>query len=162
MNKILRIALLVLGLVMAATAFARGDVRDNRAWVKPEKGEKFSINGYVMGKVELYGYLGQLRDDEHITGVVLRKGASETQTKVIVSSARTLQIEAFEDDGGDLKKLDTSAPAAPATPATPGTPETPATPATPMTPATPATPAAPATPATPATPPTPPTPPEGH
>jgi len=162
MNKILRIAVLAFGLVMAAAAFARGDVRDNRAWVKPEKGEKFSINGYTMGKVELYGYLGQLRDDEHITGVVLRKGASETQTKAIVSSARTLQIEAFEDDGGDLKKLDTSAPAVPATPATPAPPATPAAPETPATPATPTTPATPATPATPTTPATPPTPPEGH
>jgi hypothetical protein len=140
MNRIVRIAVLAFGLVVAAAAFARSDIRDNRAWVKPEKGEKFSINGYVMGKVELYGYLGQLRDDEHITGVVLRKGASETQMKAIVSSARTLQIEAFEDDGGDLRKLDTSAPAAPATPATPATPAASATPATPAAPATPATP----------------------
>ena len=119
MNKIVRIAILGLGLGTAAAAFAAGDIRDNRAWVKPVKGEKFSINGYTMGKVELYGYLGQLRDDEHITGVVLRSGADEAQTKAIVSSARTLEIEAFQEDGGDLKKLDTSAPATPATPATP-------------------------------------------
>ena len=117
MNKIVRIAFLVLGLVTAAAAFARGDVRDDRAWVKPEKGEKFSINGYTMGKVELYGYLGQLRDDEHIKGVVLRKGASDTQKQAIVSSAKTLEIEAFEDDGGDLKPL--QSPAAPAPAATP-------------------------------------------
>ena len=105
MNKILRIAVLAFGLVMAAAAFARGDVRDNRAWVKPEKGEKFSINGYTMGKVELYGYLGQLRDDEHITGVVLKRGGDDDQRKVITSSCKTLQIEAFEEDGGDLKAL---------------------------------------------------------
>jgi hypothetical protein len=113
MKQILRVAVLAFGLVMAAAAFARGDVRDNRAWVKPEKGEKFSINGYVMGKVELYGYLGQLRDDEHITGVVLRSGADDAQKQAIVSSAKTLQIEAFEADGSDLKPL-TSPNAAPA------------------------------------------------
>ena len=105
MIKFVRIATLALGLVTAAAAFARGDVRDNRAWVKPEKGEKFSINGYTMGKVELYGYLGQLRDDEHITGVVLRRGADDAQKKAISSSAKTLEIEAFEEDGGDLKPL---------------------------------------------------------
>ena len=105
MNRFLRIAMLSLGLVFAATAFARGDVRDGKAFVKPEKGEKFSINGYTMGKVELYGYLGQLRDDEHITGVVLKKGGSDDQRKVITSSAKTLQIEAFEEEGGDLKAL---------------------------------------------------------
>jgi len=113
MNKFVRIAVLALGVVMAATAFARGDIRDNRAWVKPEKGEKFAINGYIMGKVELYGYLGQLRDDEHITGVVLRSGADDAQKQAIVSSAKTLQIEAFEADGSDLKPL-TSPNAAPA------------------------------------------------
>lgn len=105
MNKIVRIAILAIGLLTAAAAFARGDIRDNRAWVKPEKGEKFSINGYTMGKVELYGYLGQLRDDEHITGVVLRNGADDAQKKAIASSAKTLEIEAFEEDGGDLKPL---------------------------------------------------------
>jgi hypothetical protein len=73
--------------------------------VKPEKGEKFSINGYTMGKVELYGYLGQLRDDEHITGVVLRRGADDEQRKAITSSAKTLEIQAFEEDGMDLKPI---------------------------------------------------------
>ena len=139
MNKFVRIAVLALGLVMAATAFARGDIRDDRAWVKPEKGDRFSINGYTMGKVELYGYLGQLRDDEHIKGVVLRHGASDAQKQAIVSSAKTLQIEAFEEDGGDLKPLAAPGGAAPA-----ATPPAPATPAPATTPA-PTTPPAPAT-----------------
>ncbi len=123
MNRFMRFAVLALGLVFAAAAFARGDIRDDRAWVKPEKGEKFSINGYVMGKVELYGYLGQLRDDEHIKGVVLRSGGSDAQKQAIVSSAKTLQIEAFEADGSDLKPLTSPTPApapAPTTPAPTG------------------------------------------
>ncbi len=123
MNRFMRFAVLALGLVVAAAAFARGDIRDDRAWVKPEKGEKFSINGYVMGKVELYGYLGQLRDDEHIKGVVLRSGGTDTQKQAIVSSAKTLQIEAFEADGSDLKPLTSPTPApapAPTTPAPTG------------------------------------------
>jgi hypothetical protein len=115
MISILRFAVLALGLVFAAAAFARGVIRDDRAWVKPEKGDRFSINGYTMGKVELYGYIGQLRDDEHITGVVLRSGANDAQKKAIVSTAKTLEIEAFEGDGGDLKPL-----TAPATPPAPG------------------------------------------
>jgi hypothetical protein len=128
MKTILRIAILAFGLVVAATAFARGDIRDDRAWVKPEKGDRFSINGYTMGKVELYGYLGQLRDDEHIKGVVLRHGASDAQKQAIVSSAKTLQIEAFEDDGG-LKPLtapDAVAPTPPAPTPPPASATTPA------------------------------------
>ena len=120
MIKMLRIALLALGLLTMGAAFARGDVRDGKAYVKPEKGEKYSINGYTMGKVELYGYLGQLRDDEHIKGVVLRHGGSDTQKQAIVSSAKTLQIEALEEDGSDLKPLQGTAPApAPAPTPTP-------------------------------------------
>ena len=105
MINTIRIAMLALGFASAAVAFAAGDVRDGKAYVKPVKDEKFSINGYTMGKVELYGYLGQLRDDEHITGVVLRRGADDAQRKAISSSAKTLQIEAFEEDGTDLKPL---------------------------------------------------------
>jgi len=105
MIKTMRIVMLALGFLAMGAAFARGDVRDGKAYVKPEKGDKYSINGYTMGKVELYGYLGQLRDDEHITGVVLKRGATDDQRKVITSSARTLEIEAFEEDGGDLKAL---------------------------------------------------------
>ena len=114
MIKTMRIVILALGLLTAAAAFARGDVRDGKAYVKPEKNDRFSINGYTMGKVELYGYIGQLRDDEHITGVVLRSGANDAQKKAIASTAKTLEIQAFEDDGGDLKPL--SAPAAPPAP----------------------------------------------
>ena len=118
MIKIVRVALLALGFLTAAAAFARGDVRDDRAWVKPEKADKFSINGYTMGKVELYGYLGQLRDDEHIKGIVLRHGGTDAQRQVITSTAKTLQIEAFEEDGRDLKPLVAApAPAAAPTPA---------------------------------------------
>ena len=105
MIKTMRIVMLALGLLTAAAAFARGDVRDGKAYVKPEKNDRFSINGYTMGKVELYGYLGQLRDDEHITGVVLRGGGTDAQRQVITSSCKTLEIEAFEEDGGDLKAL---------------------------------------------------------
>ncbi|HEY6986303.1 MAG TPA: hypothetical protein VH375_09475 [Rhodanobacteraceae bacterium] len=105
MIKAIGIVTLALGLATAVTAYAVGDVRDGKAYVKPLKDDKFSINGYTMGKVELYGYLGQLRDDEHITGVVLRRGADDAQRKAISSSAKTLQIEAFEEDGTSLKPL---------------------------------------------------------
>lgn len=106
-SKTVRILAAVFGLAIATTAFARGDVHDGKAYVRPEKGDKYSINGYRMGKVELYGYLGELRDSEHITGVVLRSGGTDDQRKVIESSAKTLQIQAFEQDGFDLKELPT-------------------------------------------------------
>ena len=52
--------------------------------------------------------------DEHITGVVIRRGADDAQKQAIVSSAKTLQIEAFEEDGRDLKPLGEAPAPAPA------------------------------------------------
>jgi hypothetical protein len=116
MKNVLGGAALVLGLVVAGGAFARSDVRDGNAMVTPTKGDKYSIDGSTMGKAELYGYMGDLRDREHLTGIVLKRGATDDQRHVIGSIARTLQLKAFEQDGGDLKPNDLPAVAAPPPP----------------------------------------------
>ena len=117
MNKLMRTLALSLGLVVAAGAYARSDVRDGNAMVAPVKQDKYSIDGTTMGKAELYGYIGDLRDREHLTGIVLKRGGNDDQRHVIGSIARTLQLKAFEQDGGDLKPIDL--PAAAPTPAPP-------------------------------------------
>ncbi|GAA0704413.1 hypothetical protein [Dokdonella soli] len=117
MKTLMRGALLALGLVVATGAFARSDVRDGNAMVTPVKGDKYSIDGVTMGKAELYGYIGDLRDREHLTGLVLKRGGDDEQRHVIGSIARTLQLKAFEQDGGDLKPIDL--PAAQPTPPPP-------------------------------------------
>jgi hypothetical protein len=118
------------GLAVVTGAFARSDVRDGNAMVAPVKSDKYSIDGVTMGKAELYGYIGDLRDREHLTGIVLKRGGNDDQRHVIGSIARTLQLKAFEQDGGDLKPIDLPA-AAPTPPPPPidnnsGTPATPA------------------------------------
>jgi|GEM_PF-940943 hypothetical protein len=99
-------AALAFGLLMMGAAVARSDVRDGNAIVRPEKNDKFSIDGATMGKAELYGYIGDLRDREHLTGLALKRGGTDEQRHVIGSIARTLQLKAFEQDGGDLKPID--------------------------------------------------------
>lgn len=69
-----------------------------------------------MGKAELYGYMGDLRDREHITGIVLKRGGNDDQRRVIGSIARTLELKAFEQDGRDLKPIDLPAVAPPPPP----------------------------------------------
>lgn len=112
----LRIAALMLSFAVMSVAFARSDVHDGNAIVKPVKGDKFSIDGAVMGKAELYGYMGDLRDREQFSGIVLKRGGTDEQRQVIGSIARTLGLKAFEDDGG-LKPIDL--PQAAPTPAAP-------------------------------------------
>jgi hypothetical protein len=111
MKILARSMMLSLGLLAASSAFARSDVRDGNAMVQPVKNAKFSIDGSTMGKAELFGYISDLKDREHLTGVVLKRGGDEEQRKIIGSIARTLQLKAFEQDGGDLKPIDLPATA---------------------------------------------------
>lgn len=106
MKNKLRIALLGLGLAATAGAFARSDVRDGNAFVTPAKNERYAIDGVVMGKAELFGYISDLKDEEHLTGIVLKRGGGDAQRKVIGSIAKTLELKAFEQDGRELKPID--------------------------------------------------------
>ncbi|MEP7044917.1 MAG: hypothetical protein ABI843_17775 [Dokdonella sp.] len=117
MKKLASGVILSLGLLAATSAFARSDVRDGNAMVQPVKNTKFSIDGSTLGKAELFGYISDLKDREHLTGVVLKRGGDDEQRKIIGSIARTLQLKAFEQDGGDLKPIDL--PAAAPTPPPP-------------------------------------------
>jgi hypothetical protein len=116
MKNLMRGTALAIGVLAMSAASARSDVRDGNAMVTPVKGDRYSIDGSTMGKAELYGYMGDLRDREHLTGIVIKRGASEDQRHVIGSIARTLQLKAFEQDGGDLKPIDLPAVAAPPPP----------------------------------------------
>jgi hypothetical protein len=101
----MRASVLALGLAVFGGAFARSDVRDGNAMVTPVKGDKYGIDGNILGKAELYGYIADLRDSAHITGVVLKRGGNDAQRKVIGSIAKTLELKSFEQDGGDLKEI---------------------------------------------------------
>lgn len=117
MNNLIRGTVFALGLATMTGAFARSDVRDGNAMVTPAKGEKYSIDSATMGKAELFGYISDLKDREHLTGVVLKRGGDDAQRKVIGSIARTLELKAFEQDG-ELKPIDLP-PAAPTPPPPP-------------------------------------------
>ncbi|MEO7431612.1 MAG: hypothetical protein ABIR62_06235 [Dokdonella sp.] len=115
-NKMMRSVILAVGFAATSLAVARSDVRDGNAMVGPVKADKYSIDGSTMGKAELYGYMGDLRDREHITGIVLKRGGNDDQRRVIGSIARTLELKAFEQDGRDLKPIDLPAVAPPPPP----------------------------------------------
>jgi hypothetical protein len=112
----LRNLVFVAGVAVLGTAFARSDVRDGNAMVVPVKGDKYSIDGSTMGKAELFGYISDLKDREKLTGLVLKHGGDDEQRKSVASIAKTLELKAFEQDGGDLKPIDAPAGAAPPPP----------------------------------------------
>lgn len=99
------IAAVALSLGMGGAAQARSDIKDGNAIVKPAKEDRYSIDGYTFGKAELYGYLGDLRDTNHITGIVLKKGGDDEQRRIIGVIAKTLGLKSFEQDGRELKEI---------------------------------------------------------
>lgn len=106
MKNLVRGMVLALGLAVMGGASAASDVRDGNAIVTPTKTDKYSIGGATMGKAELFGYISDLKDTEHLTGVVLKRGGTDEQRKAIGSIAKTLQLKAFEQDGRELKPID--------------------------------------------------------
>lgn len=110
------IAALALGLTMAGAAQARSDIKDGNAMVKPAKNQHYSIDGSTFDKASLYGYLGELRDTDHITGIVLKKGGDDEQRRIIGVIAKTLGLKSFEQDGRELKEIPQPQTAQPATP----------------------------------------------
>jgi hypothetical protein len=106
MKSFMRGIVLALGLAVMGGAVAASDVRDGNAIVVPAKNDKFSIGGATMGKAELFGYISDLKDTDHVTGIVLKRGGSDEQRKAVGSIAKTLQLKAFEQDGGELKPID--------------------------------------------------------
>lgn len=129
MNKMMA-WLAALALVLAGgLAQARSDIRDGNALIKPEKNARYSIDGFTMGKAELYGYIGDLRDSQHITGIVLKKGGDDEQRHIIATIAKALGLKSFEQDGRELKELpqpDLPATPPPVEPATDGATAAPA------------------------------------
>lgn len=102
--------LLFLGFFLAGPASA-ASIRDGRAVVTPVKENKYTIDNFTFGKMELFGYLSDLKETKKITGIVLKNGrgkdskATDEQRKSIASIGNTLQLETFTQDGSDLVPL---------------------------------------------------------
>lgn len=105
MRKSIIAVIATLGLVVSA--HARDAIDNGNLLVKPSKNDTFAMEGYVMGKAELFGYIGDLKDRNKITGIVLRdaKRATPEQKHVLVVTAQAQHIDAFEESDGQLIPL---------------------------------------------------------
>ncbi len=92
--------------LMFALPVLAKDVRDGELSLEPVRDDRFSVNGFTMGKAELYGYLSELKSSEGLQKIVLKrsKKASDAQRSAIGSIARALELEAVDAEGVDLRK----------------------------------------------------------
>ncbi len=94
-------------LFVFATAFASGAIDDGHLLVKPAKNNTFATGEFIMGKAELFGYIGDLKDRKKITGIVLRDAdrATPEQKHLLVVTAQAQKIDALVDEHGKLVPL---------------------------------------------------------
>jgi hypothetical protein len=100
-------------------AQARDAFDGDRVVIKPYKNDTFETGEYRFGKMELFGYIGDLKDSKHIKGMLLRDGgkATDEQKHIIVTIAQAQQVDALiELDGKEQPLVDPKAAAAPAAP----------------------------------------------
>ena len=106
-----------LALCVAGTAGAR-EIQDGKLLVKAVKDNKYQVEAAVLGKAELFGYVGDYVADKKITGILLRDGAkaSVEQKHVIAITAQAQHIDAFVEVDGKESPLVDPTPAAAAAP----------------------------------------------
>lgn len=116
------VAAVAASLFVSAAAFAGDAIDDGRLLIKPAKNNTFATGEFIMGKAELFGYIGDLKDGKKITGLVLRDAdrATPEQKHLLVVTAQAQKIDALVDEHGKLEPLtDPMAPPAAAAPAAP-------------------------------------------
>ncbi|MBS0556805.1 MAG: hypothetical protein JSR27_05255 [Proteobacteria bacterium] len=113
------VAAVAASLFVSAAALASDAIDNGNLLVKPGKNNTFATGGYIMGKAELFGYVGDLKDSKKITGIVLRDPdrATPEQKHLLVITAQAQHIDALEDAGGKLEPLVDPTVPAPAAPA---------------------------------------------
>lgn len=116
------VAAVAASLFVSAAAFASDAIDNGHLLIKPAKNNTFATGEFIMGKAELFGYVGDLKDSKKITGIVLRDAdrATSEQKHLLVVTAQAQKIDALVDTDGKLEPLaDPMAPAAAAAPAAP-------------------------------------------
>src|ERR1700761_6818328 len=118
MNKRISAVLAAASFVIAASAFARDPISDNKLQVKPAKNDHFEAAEYTLGKAELYGYVSDLKESKKITGIVLSRGdkATDMQKHLIAITAKAQQLDAFIDLDGKMQPLVDPTPSPDTTP----------------------------------------------
>lgn len=126
------ISVFLLGTLMLAGSAIAADFKDGRALIVPIKNDRFAIEGFEMGKAQLFGYVADVKETQGITGLVLRRAnrATDEQRNAIASIAKALQLEAFAEERRKLVPMfapedavDVAAPEQTAQPGQPAQPE---------------------------------------
>jgi hypothetical protein len=107
MRKSILLATAVALFCLTGASQARDPITDGKLQVKPVKDNQYEVGEYRFGKAEFFGYVGDLKDNKKITGILLKQGekASTEQKHVVFITAQTQQLEAFIELDGKVAPL---------------------------------------------------------
>jgi len=99
-----RSAWTALAVMFVAGAAHAGDIRNGKVFITPAKDDRYTIDGFTLGKAELFGYVSDLKETQKIGGIVLKNGkkATEEQKRAVGSIGKALEIDAFVLEGKEL------------------------------------------------------------
>ena len=102
MHTLIKVAAIAV-LSFSSLAFAKDEERD----VRIERDGRYSIDDFILGGHELVGYLGELKETEGVTGVVLLRSEDATaeQQQSLAKLAADAGIKAYAKRGGKLQEL---------------------------------------------------------
>lgn len=107
MKRSLLIAAFATLLAFTSLASARDmhDIKDGKLMIQPKSDTRFSVEGNIMGKAQLFGYVSDLKDHETFDSIVIGEGADDAQRNAIRSIANTLQLKPFVQTGSELTPI---------------------------------------------------------
>jgi hypothetical protein len=109
MRKIVTTAAALALAFVAVSCQARDSIDGSLVVVRPYKGGTFETGEFRLGKAELFGYIGDLKDTRKITGILLRDGGKATpeQKHALAEIAKEQELEAtIELDGKQQPLVD--------------------------------------------------------
>ena len=102
-------------LCVASIGHARDSMDGDRIVVTPYKDGMFATGEFRFGKAELFGYIGDLKDQHKVSALLLRDGnkATAEQKHLLSEIAKAQQLDAIIVlDGKEQPLVDPIAPAA--------------------------------------------------
>lgn len=105
MGTLIRLTALSAVLLLSSLAFAKDAARE----VRIERDGRYSIDSFILGGAELVGYLGDLKETEGVTSVVLLRSddATSEQEHKLAGIAADVGMKAYAKRGGRLRELAT-------------------------------------------------------
>ena len=102
MHTLIKVAAIA-ALSFSSLVFAKDEERD----VRIERDGRYSIDDFILGGPELVGYLGELKETEGVTGIVLLRSEDTTpeQQHHLAQLAADAGIKAYAKRGGKMQEL---------------------------------------------------------